>query len=135
MKPGGKLYASTGNISFWVIRGMHLLGQFNYGRRGILDLTHTRLFTVRSFQRLLRNAGFQVNVVRCFGPPLADLAPDGSGALKLLDRMAFALARAWKGMFGYQILIEATRPDSIETLIEKTFIDQRGDGAMTAEAR
>jgi len=126
MKPGAKLYASTGNISFWVIRGMHLLGQFNYGRRGILDLTHTRLFTVRSFQRLLRNAGFQVNQVRCFGPPLADLGAEGSKLLKLLDGMSAQLAKLWPGMFGYQILIEATRPDSIETLVEKTFVDQRG---------
>lgn len=125
MKPGGKLYASTGNISFWVIRAMHLLGQFNYGRRGILDLTHTRLFTVRSFQRLLRNAGFQVETVRCFGPPLADLGGGGSGLLRLLDRLGYGLARVWKGMFGYQILLVATRPDSIETLVQKTFVDQR----------
>ena len=128
MKPGAKLYASTGNISFWVIRGMHVLGQFNYGRRGILDLTHTRLFTVRSFQRLLRNAGFRIDSVRCFGPPIADLGGEGSTALKLLDRISAGLAKLWKGMFGYQILIEATRPDSIETLVEKTFVDQRANG-------
>ncbi|RFC41662.1 MAG: Glycosyltransferase involved in cell wall bisynthesis/Cyclopropane fatty-acyl-phospholipid synthase [Verrucomicrobia bacterium] len=135
MKPGAKLYASTGNISFWVIRGMHLIGQFNYGRRGILDLTHTRLFTVRSFQRLLRNAGFQVDRVRCFGPPLADLGTEGSRLLKLLDWVSAQLAKLWPGMFGYQILIEATRPDSIETLVEKTFVDQRGRTAAAAPGK
>ena len=31
---------------------MLLFGQFNYGKRGILDLTHTRLFTFESFRRL-----------------------------------------------------------------------------------
>jgi glycosyltransferase involved in cell wall biosynthesis len=128
MKPGAKLYASTGNISFWVIRCMHLIGQFNYGRRGILDLTHTRLFTVHSFQRLLRNAGFRIDKVRCFGPPIADLGTEGSKTLKLLDWISSKLAKIWQGMFGYQILIEATRPDSIETLVEKTFVDQRGRG-------
>jgi hypothetical protein len=30
-----KLYASTGNVSFWIIRGIHMLGHFNYGRRGL----------------------------------------------------------------------------------------------------
>lgn len=125
MKPGAKLYASTGNISFWIIRGMHMLGHFSYGRRGILDLTHTRLFTVSSFQRLLRNAGFRIDAVSCFGPPVGDLAGSGRGLLTLIDRISFWLARSWKGMFGYQILIKATRPDSVESLMQRTFLDHR----------
>lgn len=126
MEPGGKLYASTGNISFWVIRTIHLLGHFNYGRRGILDLTHTRLFTVGSFQRLLRNAGFRIDAVTCFGPPVADLASGKSRLLRLIDRTSAWLARTWKGLFGYQILIEATRPDSVDSLMAQTFRDRRG---------
>ncbi len=125
MSPGGKLYASTGNISYWVIRGIHMLGHFNYGRRGILDLTHTRLFTVRSFRRLLRNAGFRIDAVSCFGPPVADLAGGATGILVMIDRVSALLARKWKGLFGYQILIEATRPDSVEKLMEQTFLDHR----------
>lgn len=125
MSPGGKLYASTGNISFWIIRGMHLLGHFNYGRRGILDLTHTRLFTVSSFERLLKNAGFTVERVSCFGPPIADLLGGNSRTLLIIDWVSSVLARFWKRLFGYQILIVATRPDSVETLMERTFQDQR----------
>ena len=53
LKPGGTLYASTGNIAFLVMRLSLFLGQFNYGKRGILDLTHTRLFTIYSFKKLL----------------------------------------------------------------------------------
>ena len=105
MKPGGKIYDSTGNIAFWVIRVMHLLGQFNYGRRGILDLTHTRLFTLASFQRLLRNAGFRIDRVRCFGPPIADLGSGRSRLARWIDRLGAILARVWKGMFSYQLLI------------------------------
>ena len=125
MAPGGKLYASTGNVSYWVIRGIHMLGHFNYGRRGILDLTHTRLFTVRSFRRLLRNAGFRIDAINCFGPPVADLAGGTTGILLWIDRISALLARHWKGLFGYQILIEATRPDSVETLMAQTFLDHR----------
>jgi hypothetical protein len=134
MAPGGKLYASTGNVSFWVIRGIHLLGHFNYGRRGILDLTHTRLFTVSSFERLLRNAGFRIDKTSCFGPPLADLLGGGSRLLTFADRLCYRLARLWKGIFGYQIFIEATRPDSVETLMEKTFHDQRKSSVETTLA-
>ena len=32
---------------------MLLFGQFNYGKKGILDATHTRLFTFRSLDELL----------------------------------------------------------------------------------
>jgi len=131
MSSGGKLYASTGNISYWVIRGMHLLGQFNYGRRGILDLTHTRLFTVSSFERLLRNAGFRIDRVHCFGPPVGDLLGTKSRVLVFIDWISYRLARLKKGLFGYQILIEATRPDSVETLMENTFHDHR----QTVEAK
>jgi glycosyltransferase involved in cell wall biosynthesis len=131
MEPGGKLYASTGNVSYWVIRGIHMLGHFNYGRRGILDLTHTRLFTVRSFKRLLRNAGFRIDSVRCFGPPIADLADDRDGIFLLFDRISALLARYWNGLFGYQILVEATRPDSAETLIASTFLDRRESQAQS----
>ena len=128
MEPGGKLYASTGNIAFWVIRLMQLLGYFNYGRRGILDLTHTRLFTVSSFCHLLRNAGFRIGAVRCFGPPIADLGENRSWLLRWIDQTSAFLARTWKGMFGYQILVEAVRPDSVEDLVRWTFIDRRPPG-------
>jgi len=31
----------------------------------------------------------------------------------------------WQGLFGYQTLIGATRPDSVETLMSQTFLDRR----------
>jgi len=50
------LVLTTPNIAFVVQRVMLLLGQFNYGKSGILDRTHTRLFTFRSIRtRLMRN--------------------------------------------------------------------------------
>jgi hypothetical protein len=111
-----------------------MLGHFNYGRRGILDLTHTRLFTVRSFRRLLRNAGFRIDAIRCFGPPVADLAGRANGILVRIDRISALLARKWKGLFGYQILIEATRPDSGESLMAQTFLDRRESAAVRQTA-
>src|SRR5205823_1253884 len=73
LKPGGILYASTGNVAYFVMRLSLLLGQFNYGKRGILDLTHTRLFTISSFTKLLVDGGFVVREVRGFGPPIRDM--------------------------------------------------------------
>lgn len=129
LKSGGKLYASTGNVAFLPLRLMLAAGWFNYGRRGILDLTHRRLFTVDSFRRLLKNAGYRVDRVLGFGPPLSDLAGDASGQssgqssslLPVVDRVMARLARAWPTLFGYQILIECTRTDSPADLMQQIF--------------
>jgi glycosyltransferase involved in cell wall biosynthesis len=121
LKRDGKLYASTGNVAFLPIRLALMLGCFNYGRRGILDLTHRRLFTINSFRRLLKNAGFRIDRVIGFGPPLADLAGGRSRFIKLADRVLAWLARKWPGLFAFQILIACTRTDSPADLMQQTF--------------
>jgi SAM-dependent methyltransferase len=125
MKPGARLIASTGNVGFAMVRAMLALGQFNYGKKGILDLTHQRLFTVRSFCRTLEGEGFRVESVHGFGPPIRDMI-GGSRLLSLVDRFAGGLARLWPTLFGYQFLVEAVRLDDVDTLLERT-LDSRGD--------
>jgi glycosyltransferase involved in cell wall biosynthesis len=117
MQPGGKLFASTGNVAYFPLRIMLLLGQFNYGRRGILDLTHKRLFTVGSFRRLLQGAGFRVEKILGFGPPIADLVAGNSRFLRMIDRLGFRLAQQIPSLFAYQMLMTCTRPDSVTSTI------------------
>lgn len=119
LKPGGTLYASTGNIAFWVLRLGLGLGQFNYGKRGILDLTHARLFTIYSFKRLLSSYGFEVQRVQYFGPPIEDMVGQ-SAVLKLLDKVAGRLARLWPRMFAYTFIVIARRVDALEDVYERT---------------
>jgi len=120
LRSGGRLYASTGNVSYFVIRLMLLVGVFNYGRRGILDLTHTRLMTKKSFARLLANEGFRVDKMIGFGPPLRDLKKR-SRLFWLLDGLSYGLARAWPSLFAYQLLAVCSRPDDIDDLVQKIF--------------
>lgn len=120
LRSGGRLYASTGNVSYFVIRLMLLFGAFNYGRRGILDLTHTRLMTKKSFARMLRNEGFRIEKMLGFGPPIKDLKKK-SPFFHLLDYCAFLLARCWPSLFAYQLLAICHRPDDISDLTKKTF--------------
>jgi glycosyltransferase involved in cell wall biosynthesis len=119
LKPGGRLLASTGNVGYLVVRAMLALGHFNYGKKGILDLTHQRLFTVRSFCRTLEGEGFRVDSVRGFGPPIRDMVGD-SWPLGAADRFAGWLARVWPTLFGYQFLVEATRLDDVDSLLDRT---------------
>jgi 2-polyprenyl-3-methyl-5-hydroxy-6-metoxy-1,4-benzoquinol methylase/glycosyltransferase involved in cell wall biosynthesis len=124
MKPGARLIASTGNVAFLPVRAMLALGQFNYGKKGILDLTHQRLFTVRSFCRTLEGEGFRVESVRGFGPPIRDMV-GSSLPWRIVDWLAGALARLWPSLFGYQFLVEAVRLDDVDTLLQRT-LDSRG---------
>jgi len=127
MKPGATLVASTGNVGYLLVRLMLLLGYFNYGKKGILDLTHTRLFTVRSFCRTLEGEGFRVASVRGFGPPIRDMIGT-SPLLRFLDTTASFLSRVWPSLFGYQLLVEAQRLDGVDDILDSTV------GAETATA-
>jgi len=119
MKPSAVLVASTANVGYFLVRTMLALGFFNYGKKGILDLTHTRLFTVRSFCRTLEGEGFRVLSVRGFGPPIRDMVGRGP-VLGFLDAAASFLARVWPTLFGYQILVEAQRLDGVSDILRAT---------------
>ncbi|MCU0291292.1 MAG: bifunctional glycosyltransferase/class I SAM-dependent methyltransferase [Thermoanaerobaculaceae bacterium] len=105
------LILTTPNIAFVVQRLMLLLGQFNYGRVGVLDRTHSRLFTFRTVRRALREEGFRIMRVRGIPAPFPKvLGPGRLGRLAVaLNRALIALSRTW---FSYQIYVEAEcRPD------------------------
>lgn len=120
MNKNGCVVASTGNIAFFVTRCMLLLGAFNYGKKGILDLTHKRLFTINSFKRLFEQNNFKVDEIKTFGMPLTDLIGN-SFMMKLLEKISCFLAKVWPGMFAYQVLIVAKPLGDISQLELLTF--------------
>jgi len=107
LRPGGTVIASVPNISHWYPRGRTALGLFDYDQRGILDSTHVRFFTRRSFVRLAQQAGLQPIDRRHTGLPFDALKMStdrGFGRIAaLVDR---ALVRAWPTMFAYQFVYE-----------------------------
>ena len=62
-----KILISTPNIGFFIIRFMLLFGFFNYGKRGILDKTHKRLFTFSTLKSLLIQNDFKIT--KSYGIP------------------------------------------------------------------
>lgn len=117
--PGGTLVASTANIAYFIQRSMLLLGGFNYGKRGILDLTHTRLFTIRSFVALLESCGWTVTKVRGFGPPIRDLISD-RWPYSTIDGVLSTLARIWPRLFAYNFAVVATRNETLSEVLDAT---------------
>jgi glycosyltransferase involved in cell wall biosynthesis/SAM-dependent methyltransferase len=118
--PDTRLLASTANIGFFVNRLMLLFGQFNYGKRGILDLTHTRLFTFASFRRLFEQGGFRVVAVRGIpGPfPLALRNQTLSRAIMRINEWLIAIV---PGLFSYQMFFVVEPLPSLEYLLDKAY--------------
>jgi hypothetical protein len=102
---------TTPNIAFVVQRVMLLFGQFNYGKAGILDRTHTRLFTFRSLEMLLLDAGFRIKAIKGVPAPFPKVFGDGWIG-RAATRTNLLLIRLSKTLFAYQIYVEAeTTPD------------------------
>jgi glycosyltransferase involved in cell wall biosynthesis len=113
------LIVTTPNIAFIVPRLMLLFGQFNYGQTGILDRTHTRLFTFRTLRRLLRDSGFQIQVIKGIPAPIPKAIGDSrlSRALLRLNQM---LIRISPGLFSYQIFVTATVTPDVAYVLSST---------------
>ena len=95
---------------------MMLFGQFNYNKRGILDLTHTRLFTFSSLRRLLNETGFVIEKeVGIPAPaPLVVKSPFWS---RFLMRSQKILIRISRRLFAYQMLMVIRPLPTIDTLL------------------
>jgi SAM-dependent methyltransferase len=115
--PQGELIISSANVAFAITRLMLLIGQFNYGRRGILDLTHTRLFTLGSLIRLLEQSGFVVLEKRAMPAPFPLALGDGPMSRFLL-KMNSILIRVAPKLFGYQVLVRAKALPTVVSLLE-----------------
>ena len=116
LSPSTTLIASTANIGFFINRLMLLAGQFNYGKRGILDLTHTRLFTFQSFRRLFEQGGYRLVHARGIPGPFALALGDGRAG-RFLTRVNDVGIRLARGLFSYQILFVVEPLPSLDYLL------------------
>jgi len=100
--PDAMLVSSVPNIGHWYPRLRIGLGRFDYDRRGILDATHLRFFTWRSFVATAARSGWRVDERRVTGLPLEVLGwgagPVGE-TLRRIDRLGRAV---WPSLFAYQ---------------------------------
>lgn len=105
MDPRGRIIASVPNFAHWYPRLRVAVGLFDYDQRGILDRTHVRFFTRRSFRRVLASTGLEVSVERYAGLPLDVLGVGGvvGSAVAAVDGVA---RRVWPTLFAYQFVVE-----------------------------
>jgi len=103
---------STANVAFISIRLGLLFGRFEYGDRGILDITHRRLMTKSSFMRMIRETGFSIEEVR--GTPVPfHLAFGERAATRCATGFWRLLVAILPGLFAFQTMVVARARPSI----------------------
>jgi glycosyltransferase involved in cell wall biosynthesis len=112
VSPHGSVIVSVPNFAHWYPRLRVAAGRFDYDRQGILDRTHLRFFTRRSFERLAGRVGLSTRRRTAVGLPLEVLdrgrrsSGEYPGARGLLGRLDHAAVEAWPTLFGYQFVYE-----------------------------
>jgi 2-polyprenyl-3-methyl-5-hydroxy-6-metoxy-1,4-benzoquinol methylase len=101
LRSGGRLVLTTPNVANWAMRLSLLGGRWRYTERGILDRTHTHLFTRKTLVETVTDAGYRVVALDHTSPvPLI-----GTPAV---ERVAHAIASLRPSLLAYQLLLAAT---------------------------
>lgn len=102
LRADGQLVLTTPNVANWAIRLSLLAGRWRYTERGILDRTHTHLFTRSTLVETLGRAGYRIETLD-FTVPLPVLRNATT------ERAAHAVGRLRPSLFAYQFVVAATR--------------------------
>jgi glycosyltransferase involved in cell wall biosynthesis len=121
-----RIILTTPNIAFIIMRLMLLFGRFEYGKRGILDKTHTRLFTFPSLKRLCEQSHFVIEHVEGIPAPFP-LALKNEGLGRFMLKINRLLIRLNKGMFSFQIGVVLTPKQDFENLLARTLDSQKNN--------
>ena len=124
------LVLTTPNVGFATQRLMLLFGQFNYGNAGILDRTHTRLFTFRSLKRLLVDSGFRLREMRGVPAPWPTVLGEGALGLAAVRVNELLIRLSWTP-FSYQIFVVAHCTPNVRFVLE----DSRSRSEAPREVR
>lgn len=103
LKSEGIVVVSTGNIALWLYRLLLLFGNFPYSKRGILDETHTHLFTLSTLSQLMRRTGFRIIKRKATPIPFELVFNNRFG--RIMTYLYYGFAKFWKRLFAYQFIL------------------------------
>lgn len=118
------LVISTPNIAFIALRLNLLFGRFNYAERGILDITHKRLFTRRALITTIEDCGYEVESVRPTGVPFQAVVGGKIGWFG--GKVAGLFARIWPTLFGFQFIVTCRPKPGSKQLLQNSELHVRG---------
>ncbi len=119
---------TTPNIAFVAMRLNLLLGRFTYAERGILDLTHKRLFTRSTLRDAIMETGYVIE--RCDPISVPFEAVIGGFVGRWLGAGSQLLARLWPTMFAFQFLVVARPRPGVRQVLMQSQAVQRGAVAV-----
>lgn len=109
LSPTGEILVSIPNFGHWYPRIKTLTGLFDYDSKGILDHTHLRFFTRRSFQKLAQQSGYSSKVFANTGVPFELIRTKQSSPFKtsimLVRQIEKLLIRLRPQIFSYQFVL------------------------------
>ena len=109
LKPDGQLIITGPNVAYWSVRLHLLMGRWDYSRAGIMDETHLRWFTRRTWTLLLKEAGFNIRLAdsaEIMLPKEQWLSHFGIRESRL-ERLRLALGKLLPNLFTTVFLISA----------------------------
>lgn len=115
-----RVIITTGNIAFVPIRLGLLAGQFNYGKHGILDLDHSRLFTFNSLRQVLLDSGYAILEEKGIPVPFP-LAIGDNNLARILCMVNQLMIRVFKGLFSYQIAFVVHPNPTLNHLLQDAY--------------
>lgn len=96
----GVVIASIPNLRYFRVLGSLLFGRdFRYQKKGVMDETHLRFFTVKSVQRMFQEAGYEIQLLQ----PITR-----SSSFKPILAQVFSLGLAGSDIAYAQIAVRAT---------------------------
>ena len=109
---------STPNVAFAGIRLNLLFGRFNYAERGILDITHKRLFTRKSLAAALEQCGYEISRIAASAVPFEAVMPGRVG--RILATLSATAARVWPSMFAFQFVVICRPRPGVTQLLRRS---------------
>ena len=119
---------STPNVAFLGVRLNLLFGRFTYAERGILDITHKRLFTRKSLLATLRQCGYEVQRVHASAVPFQAVLKGRAG--RWLGAVSAAAARLLPTLFAFQFVVVCRPRLGVTQLIEESEQHRLQDAAL-----
>jgi 2-polyprenyl-3-methyl-5-hydroxy-6-metoxy-1,4-benzoquinol methylase len=110
-QPGTCFFISVPNIANLWVRLNLLFGRFEYTDRGILDRTHLRFFTHRSFLQFLQDSGLKVVSLTVTPIPLPLVSPffQSNSMGRFVYNIFASLTRLFPTLLGYQLVTKSEK--------------------------
>ena len=113
LKKEGMMILSTANIANIYVRLRLLFGNFDYEVRGIMDKTHLRFFTLKTFRQLAKHSGLKI-IKEDFTPiplPMVHDAFAEDNLLHIFHRINYLSTKIMPKLLCFQFILYCSKVD------------------------